>query len=105
MDSIPNYTVGISLQDNKGNCLIEEKEVWLRHWEAIDDFFVGEGIVMNPKVIDSAFARISNVPDQSNILIVTRPQDTLTYYAGFVWKKSGQVATVDDWEDLLKKQA
>ncbi len=103
-DSIPNYTVGISLHDNKGDNHIEKKEGWFSHWEAIDDSYVGEGIVMNPKVIDSAFARISNAQDQSNILIVTKPQDTLTYYAGFAWKKSGQISTVEGWEDLLKKQ-
>jgi hypothetical protein len=104
-DTIPNYTVGISLHENKGDYNLEKKEGWFRHWEAIDDSYVGEGIVIDPKVIDSSFARISNVPDQSNILIVTKPKDTLTYYAGFAWKKSGQVDTVEDWENLLRKQA
>ncbi len=104
-DSIPNYTVGISLHENKGDYHIEEKDGWSRYWETIDDSYVGEGIVMDPKVIDSAFARISNAADQSNILMVTKPQDTLTYYAGFAWKKSGQVDTVEDWESLLSKQA
>lgn len=104
-DTIPNYTVGISLHENKGDYNMDKKEGWFRYWEAIDDSYVGEGVVIDAKVIDSSFARISNAPDQSNILIVTKPQDTLTYYAGFAWKKSGQVDTVEDWENLLRKQA
>lgn len=104
-DTIPNYTIGISLHENEGDYNIEENEGWFRHWEAIDDSYVGEGVVIDPQLVDSAFAHISKVPDQSNLLIITEPQDTLTYYAGFAWKKSGQVKSVKDWENVLNQKA
>ncbi|MEH6407931.1 MAG: DUF4861 family protein [Leeuwenhoekiella sp.] len=103
-DSLPNYTIGISLHENEGEYRLQEKEGWFRYWEAIDDSFIGEGVVINPEVVDSSLAYKSEVPDQSNILIVTKPQKTLTYYAGFAWKKSGQVEAVEDWDSLLSKQ-
>ena len=47
----------------------------------------------------------SEIPDQSNLLVITKPQKKLSYYAGFAWQKSGQIHTQKDWEDMLKKQA
>jgi hypothetical protein len=102
---VPNYTIGITLHENKGEVLIDKQNKFFRHWEQIDDSFVGEGIVLDPAIVTSAFARVSKVPDQSNLLIVTKPQTKLTYYAGFAWKKSGQVSTSADWDALLEKES
>lgn len=101
---VPNYTIGLTLHEKKGDAKVEAKEGWVRHWEQIDDAYVGEGIVVNPKIIDTAFARISEIADMSNILIVTKPADELSYYVGFAWQKSGQVATEADWDALIVKE-
>ncbi|SHJ04052.1 DUF4861 domain-containing protein [Pseudozobellia thermophila] len=102
---VPNYTVGITLHNNEGEVAINKEEGWFRHWETIDGAKVGEGVVIDPKTVTDAIAYKSEVPDQSNLLIVTEPQGTLSYYAGFAWEKSGQVASVEDWETLLSQQA
>ena len=103
---VPNYTIGISMHERKGDVRLEPKEGWVRQWEPDGDSFVGEGIVVNPTRIDSAFAHVSKTPDQSQLLVVTQPNDSvLTYYAGFAWEKSGQVKSVDDWDAMLQKQA
>ncbi|MEO8255350.1 MAG: DUF4861 family protein [Flavobacterium sp.] len=102
---IPNYTVGISLHDKKGEININKAKGWFRHWEAIDSLFVGEGIVLNPTIVDTAFANNSKTPDQSNLLIVTNSQAKLTYYAGFAWTGSKQVSDVTQWDEMLDKQA
>ena len=65
----------------------------------------GEGILIAPAAIDSAFAYVSKVPDQSNLLITTEPKSEFTYYAGFAWEKSGDVSSKEDWIEILKKQA
>ena len=102
---VPNYTIGITLHDNKGEAKISKEQGVFRHWEAIDDAFVGEGIVIDPAIVDSAFAYVSKTKDQSNILVVTHPKnDKLTYYAGFAWTKSKQVNDAAGWDALLLKQ-
>lgn len=48
---------------------------------------------------------VSETPDQSQLLIVTNPEvKPLTYYTGFVWDKSGQVSSLEEWDLMLKKQ-
>ena len=102
---VPNFTIGISLHDNKGGIRLEKAKGWFRHWEAIDDSFLGEGIVIDPSYTSDAFANVSKMPDQSNLLVLAKPAKYLTYYAGFAWTKSGQVTDVADWDALLEKQS
>ncbi|MCU7618786.1 DUF4861 domain-containing protein [Chryseobacterium sp. PBS4-4] len=102
---VPNYTVGITLHKNEGESKLNDKNGYYLHWEKIDDAFVGEGIVVNPKIVEKSIAFKSEIPDQSNLLVVTKPQKKLTYYAGFAWQKSGQIQTQNDWEKMLQKQA
>lgn len=101
----PNYTAGITLHKNEGETKLNPEKGWFLHWEKIDDAYVGEGIVVNPKIVEKAFARKSKTDDQSNLLVVTKPKKNLVYYAGFAWQKSGQVQTQKDWENILKKQS
>lgn len=102
---IPNYTVGITLHDKKGEVNINKPKGWFRHWEPIDSVFVGEGIVLSPKLIDTAFVHDSKTADQSNLLILTNPEDKIIYYAGFAWTGSKQIRDVMDWDEMLDKQA
>lgn len=102
---VPNYTLGITLHKNEGESKLNDKSGYYLHWEKIDDAFVGEGIVVDPKIVQKSVAFKSETPDQSNLLVVTKPQKKLTYYAGFAWQKSGQIQTQNDWEKMLQKQA
>ncbi|WP_440431122.1 DUF4861 family protein [Pedobacter sp. SAFR-022] len=102
---IPNYTLGITLHKNEGEAQLNEQAGYFRHQELIDGVFLGEGIVLDPATIERAFAHQSKTPDQSNLLIVTRPAKQITYYAGFAWEKSGQVRSGADWDGMLSKQA
>lgn len=102
---VPNYTVGITLHKNEGEAKLNDKNGYYLHWEKIDDAFVGEGIVVDPKIVEKSIAFKSYIPDQSNLLVVTKPQQKLIYYAGFAWQKSGQINTQKDWENILQKQS
>ncbi len=102
---VPNYTIGITLHKNEGGSKLNDRKGYYLHWEKIDDAFVGEGIVVNPKIVEKSVAFKSEIPDQSNLLVVTKPQDKLTYYAGFAWQKNGQIQTQKDWENILQKQS
>ncbi len=103
---IPNYTLGITLHKEKGVVAINAKNGIFRHWEPIDDSFVGEGIIIDSNLVKTAMDHRSKAADQSQILVVTEPKnDTLTYYVGFAWTGSGQVQSVQDWDAMLEKQA
>ncbi|WP_300691290.1 DUF4861 family protein [Chryseobacterium sp.] len=103
--NVPNYTIGITLHKNEGETKLNDKNHYYLHWEKIDDAFVGEGIVVDPKIVEKSIAYKSDVPDESNLLVVTKPKKKLTYYAGFAWQKSGQIQTQKDWENILEKQS
>ena len=100
-----NYTIGISLHENKGDVKINSKEGTFRNLELIDGSFVGEGIVLAPSEVKTAFTHISKTADQNHLLVVTKPTKKLIYFAGFVWQKSGQAATLSDWDHIIEKQA
>jgi len=102
---VPNYTVGITLHKNEGEAQLNDRNGYYLHWEKIDDAFVGEGLVMDPAIVEKSIVFRSEVPDESNLLVITRPHKKLVYYAGFSWQKSGRVRTKQDWESVLKKQA
>ena len=101
---VPNYTIGITLHNNEGELKLNKEQGWFRHWEPMENSYVGEGIVINPNTVLEAKKHISNTPDQSQLLVVNKPVDTLTYYAGFAWTKSNQVTTVNDWDKMLERQ-
>ena len=102
---VPNYATGITLHQNEGEAEVLTKEGVFAYHEKIDGTYLGEGIVMQPNTIEKAFVNKSKTKDQSNLIIVTKSSPKLTYYAGFVWEKSGQGANKADWDALLKKQA
>ncbi len=102
---VPNYTIGITLHKNEGDTKINDKAGYYLHWEKIDDAFVGEGLVLDPKIVRKSMVFRSDVPDESNLYVITDPNDTLVYYGGFAWQKSGRVKTKEDWEKLLENQS
>ena len=99
---VPNYTIGITLHDGKGDIILNDKEGYYGHWEAIDSSYVGEGIIIDAKKVQRAFDFRTSTPDQSQLLILTEPkQKKLIYYAGFAWTKSGQINNKKEWENHL----
>ncbi|WP_029298624.1 DUF4861 family protein [Chryseobacterium hispalense] len=102
---VPNYTIGISLHKNEGEAKLNDKNGYYLHWEKIDDAFVGEGIVIDPRTVEKSIVFRSDIPDESNLYVITKPQDKLVYYAGFAWQKSGDIRTQQDWENMLRRQA
>lgn len=102
---VPNYTIGITLHDKLGETNEDIKAGWFRHWEPMQDSFLGEGIVVASNVVEKSFSNLSSTPDQSQLLIVTKPQSELTFYVGFAWVKSKQVKNKTEWDAMLERQA
>lgn len=102
---VPNYTIGITKHYGKGEVKLGKAKGLFRYWEPIDDAFVGEGIVIDEKLVKLSINFDAKTPDQSQVLIVTYPKgNMLSYYAGFAWTKSGQVVSKEDWDAMLERQ-
>lgn len=102
---VRHYTAGISLHKNEGEAKLNDKAGYYLHWEKIDDAFIGEGIVTAPETVEKSMVFRSEIPDQSNLLVIMKPGQRFVYYAGFAWQKSSAVQTIEDWEHLLQRQA
>jgi len=103
--AVPNYATGITLHQNEGKPEVLTKDGIFAYHETIDGTYLGEGLVMAPNIIKDAFINKSKTKDQSNLVVLLKPDAKVTYYAGFVWEKSGQGANSADWNAMLKKQA
>ncbi|RYF22429.1 MAG: DUF4861 domain-containing protein [Flavobacteriales bacterium] len=103
-EKLPNYTMGITLHDKKGQVNVLKDQGLFIHHETMDNTYLGEAIIVNPKIVKQAFANKSKVRDQSNLLVLTKPKKSTVFYAGFAWAKSGQVKDSNDWESFVKKQ-
>lgn len=101
---LPNYTMGITLHDKKGQENIWKDQGIFIHHETMDNTYLGEAIIVDPKIVTQAFANKSKIRDQSNLLVLTKPNKSAIFYAGFAWVKSGQVKDGNDWENFVKKQ-
>jgi len=99
---VPNYAVGITLHNKKGEVKASPEQGWFRYWEPMDSAMLGTGIVLPPaEVQDYKDYRVDR-QDQSHLYVLTKPTDgNLTYYAGFGWSKSGQFKSKEEWDRYL----
>ncbi|MFY0605115.1 MAG: DUF4861 family protein [Cyclobacteriaceae bacterium] len=104
-ESAPNFTIGITTHDSKAEPNLNESAGWYSTWEQIDSAYVGVGVVVDPQVVTKSLVFESETRDQSQVLIVCDPsQQSLTYYSGYGWTKSGQISSPADWQAMLDRQ-
>ncbi|MCC9167688.1 DUF4861 domain-containing protein [Pontibacter harenae] len=99
---LPNITTGITLHDKKGEVNVNEDEGWFRYWEPMDDSSLGTGIVIAPASVQDSKVHKVQASDQSHLFVIGKAENnTLTYYAGFGWEKSGQFKSKQEWDNYL----
>jgi hypothetical protein len=76
---------------------------WLLSWEKVEKEhgMQGVAIVADPKAIEK------QTEDKANNLVLVKvgPNNTLSYWAGFGWDKSGQFADADAWKKYVDEFA
>ena len=103
---VPNYTIGITLHDKKGEVAGNPEQGWFRYWEPMGGSFLGTGVVLAPSAVQSFKDHRVDTKDQSHLYVITRPvNDKLVYYAGFGWEKSGQFDSKEAWDQYLTEFA
>jgi len=103
--AVPNYTIGITLHENKGQTEVFKEQGIFIHNETIDGVYLGEGLVFSSKDIQDVIVNKSKVKEQSNLLVITKPTGKITYFAGFAWGKGGQATTAEEWLQIVKNQS
>ena len=103
---LPNCTVGLTLHEAKGEVQANRQTGWFRYWEKIDDSNLGTGVVVAPSYLTDYQDHRSAQKDANQLYIITKPrQNTVVFYAGFGWQKSGQFATAASWDTYLAEFA
>lgn len=101
--SLPNLAIGITLHDQKGAVKRDSVNGWFRYYEQIDSTGLGTGVVLDPQVITGSIDRRTKAKDQSQIIVLADAHsNTVVYYAGFGWEKSGQFTSVEAWDQYLQ---
>ena len=102
---LPNVAVGITLHEKLGEVKSDQSKGWMRYWEPHEGSELSTAVVVSPSsVMEIIDHRVDEV-DQSNLLAICKPQEELTYYAGFAWKESGQFALPDEFDQYLEHYA
>jgi hypothetical protein len=79
----------------------DEKAGWISLWEEYHnpvDGNLGTGVILAP---EAKFAGIVETPTDRLILVKVRPGETVRYYAGGGWDKSGDFADEAAWNAYL----
>lgn len=80
---------------------------WMSIWEPMDDSELGTGVVIDPKGIVDFQLLETGKKLEDHALIITKTDATgqLEYYAGYGWKKAGEIKTTEQWNAYLQEFA
>lgn len=105
--TINSLTLGIAINDNNlAESMSNTQEGWHSIWAEHFDSQLGTAVLLDPQQIEGVEDYRVAEKDQSHLFINTTPNNnSLVYYAGFGWVKSGQFNTKNDWELYLNQHA
>ncbi|MCM4151533.1 DUF4861 domain-containing protein [Arenibacter sp. N53] len=102
LKGVDQISAGLTLHEKDGEVSGKKDKGWVSYWQPHGDSELGTAIIApNDTFID--FEKY-DVPkkDLSNAYAHLKVKNnTVIYYAGFGWKKSGQFDTKEDWENYL----
>jgi len=104
-NSIPNVAIGITMHDGMGTAFTDSLKGFFSYWESIDDSELGTGVVIAPDRIKDYHENRTKKKDLSQLYIFAKPDETVTYYTGFAWKKAGKIQTLHHWNMYLEQFA
>lgn len=102
LKNIDNISVGLTLHEKEGEITGSKENGWLTYWQPLGDSEIGTAIVaakdvfINYETYDTEVKDLSNA--YANLKVIN---NSVTYYAGFGWKKSGQFNSKEEWENYL----
>ena len=101
VSDLPNYTLGITRHDKAGEVSFDVEGGLMQQWEPMPNGFLGVAVLADPDVVNNIIDFDSETPDQSQLLMITKPDKKITYYAGFAWTESGRISDKNEWDEMV----
>jgi len=94
--------VGLTLHEKDGEVIGNTENGWVTYWQPHGDSELGTAIVATNSTFKSYETYNTDAKDESNAYANLKVNNnTVVYYAGFGWKKSGQFKSKQDWLNYL----
>lgn len=95
-------SVGLTLHEKDGQVTGDSSQGWMSYWEPHDESELGTAVVASPAIFLNFETYDTEAKDLSNAYAHLKvDKNTITYYAGFAWKESGQFVNAKEWEQYL----
>ncbi len=95
--------VGV-LRHKKSNKLSKNLDKgWVSVWEKLDGSELGTGVLMDPSRIEKHELYVTGKKLEDHTLLITKTDKNgqVQFYAGYGWKKAGEINTAAEWEVYL----
>lgn len=100
---VETLSAGITQHEKDGTNHADQDNGWFSYWQPHGDSELGMGIVVPSAYLTGYTEHLVDEPDQSHLLAHMKPiNGKIVYYAGFGWKKSGQITDEKAWFDYLQ---
>jgi hypothetical protein len=104
LEGAKKIEAGLTLHDKKGKVTGNKKNGWLSYYEPIDDSEIGTAIVASKKYFCDFETYDTPKPDLSNAYATLKVKNNkVVYYAGFAWKKQGEIKNAQEWQEYLNQ--
>ncbi|MEI6890566.1 MAG: DUF4861 family protein [Pontiella sp.] len=97
--------IGLVLQHKTDLVSKDLSTGWMSLWGTIDDSELGTGVAIDPKRIEHFQLMETDEKLGDHALIITKTDEhgQVEYYAGYGWKKAGEIKTSTDWNQYLSE--
>ncbi len=105
-DPVKELSTGITQHEKDGTNHADQDNGWFSYWQPHGDSELGMGIVVAAEYLAGYDEHLVDEPDQSHLLVHLKPVNgRVVYYAGFGWKKSGEIEDEKAWFEYLQGYA
>ena len=95
-------SAGLTLHEKDGEFTGSDKNGWVSYWQPHGESELGTAIIADKNTFSGFEKYDIETKDLSNAYAhLNVKNNTVTYYAGFGWKESGQFNTSQEWEHYL----
>lgn len=103
-DEIGHFAIGLTTHDQQATAYTDDYRGLIYCWETIDDQGLGVGAIAATPPTYSSDTVKSDEKDESQVRLVvhSRGNAHVVYYAGFGWEKAGTITTAEQWKSYLE---
>ncbi|WPR72372.1 DUF4861 family protein [Flavobacterium sp. NG2] len=104
LEGTKKIEAGLTLHEKKGKVTGNKKNGWVSYYEPIGDSEIGTAIVASKKYFCNFETYDTPKPDLSNAYATLKVKNNkVVYYAGFAWKKQGDIKNAQEWQEYLNQ--